>query len=128
MTQWETIELADGSATNHFILLKPGVFVNVSNAIEYYDRKTGKQTSFTDMTAGEGNIIDFMHGFMPALATGELDPYRSSGGGFATFNASVNSDKSFIDYITVDLNTLTDFVDAKGKFKKIKDLNNAECE
>lgn len=123
-SQWSTFLKNPHAPASHFTLLKSGVFQGLSNAVEYYDSKTQEQKAFTDLTASEMAHLSFMAGFLPALAINNGKKRDMSYNGIALFLMSVNSDKNFIDYGQVNLNTKVTL--PNGTVKSLIELDRQE--
>lgn len=104
-SQVKTQCLADNSAVGQMTLINtPGLYQGVYKMEEA--KLEGVVTNHTDFTVAEFGtsqfLLDFVGGLMPTQSTGD----RSAlGNGKVALLASVNSDKSFIGRLLLDLNT-----------------------
>ena len=124
LTQHTLQEKRDNSASKDFAILKiPGLLEDVYTVKEFYD-SNGDEKEFTSMTVGEmfnaGFLQDFVKGFIY-----ENDNSDLVGNGHFLFLPSVNSDKSTIGRIRVNLNKT---ILINGVKKQFIELTNEEIQ
>lgn len=121
-SQWDLQERAGDSATRNSLLLTiPGLLEGVYTAKEYYSAD-GTSKSSVDMNVAEMSyaaiVNDFIKGLIPINADDDSDIV---GDGHVLFLPSVNSDKSTIGRIRINLNKTVNS-------KKLIDYNINELE
>lgn len=123
VSQRDLIELEEGSATKELSLINlGGLFEGHFTTSEVYKQgQVGRKS--TKFSTSELAYSNFLLNFIGAFADTDINSDRMISRGHALFLASVNSDKTTIGQIMINLNTIC------PKFNKaFKDLNSVELE
>ncbi len=120
-TIWDWASNIDNNPIKDLLILEPGILEQVYTAKEYSDFDTTK--SSTDMNPAEMAYSEIVYDFIGGL----IDNPNSKivGKGKVLFLPSVNSDKSTIGRILVNLNKT---VNLHGSEKSLRDLNPKELQ
>ena len=127
-SQFELQERNADSVTKHFILLNtPGLLEEVYTAKEFNDQSNGSKGS-TDMNVSEMAYSQLVYDFVGGLL--DRDGSYTVGNGRVLFLPSVNSDKSTIGRLKVNLNKEVVLTNVQGEeySKPLKDLTSQELE
>ena len=119
-SQYELQERNADSASRGFSIINiPGLLTGVYTTKEFYDLVERKSKSTTDMTVGELSYSSIVNDFIKGLIYKE-DNTDLVGNGYVMFLPSVNSDKSTIGRMRVNLNKQ---ITLNGVTSKLIDLN-----
>lgn len=122
-SQWDLMERLEGSATKECMLLSvPGLYEGVLTAKEYHSESGDNKVS-TEMSVSEMAYSSIFSDFIGGLCN--QDDNSIIGNGHVLFLPSVNSDKSTIGRLKINLNKE---VTINGITKSIKQLNSNELE
>lgn len=127
-SQVKTQCLSDDSAVGQMTLINtPGLYQGVYKMEEA--KLEAGVTNHTDFTVAEFGTSQFLLDFVGGLMTTNTVGDRSAiGNGKVALLASVNSDKTFIGRLLLDLNTEYSGKIAKLKGKKFKDFTNEDLD
>lgn len=104
-SQFDLLERNSNSASKDFILLNtPGLLENVFTVKEYYDREN-RSKSYTKMSAAEMAYSSIVYDYIGGLMENKSVNY-TVGNGHVMFLPSVNSDKSTIGRLLINLNAV----------------------
>ena len=115
--QMELQNKQSDSASNHLLILDPGVFKGVYTAREYYDLT--RSTDHTDFSVKEFGSAMFMQDFIGGLCNNGDQFNPLIGNGVISILPSVNSDKNTIGRIIIDTRKT---VNIDGKDIQIRNL------
>ena len=104
-SQFDLLERNSNSASKDFMLLNtPGLLEGVFTVKEYYDKENGSK-NYTKMSAAEMAYSSIVYDYIGGLMENKAVNY-TVGNGHVMFLPSVNSDKSTIGRLLINLNSV----------------------
>lgn len=125
-SQWDILNNVTNSATKDCLLFTPGLLEGVFTVKEYYDGEETKQV--TDMNPAEMAYQSIINDYLDGLEDTPINEVRKGivGDGKVLFLPSVNSDKSTISRLLVNLNIKVQL--PSGELKSLRDCNTEELD